>query len=113
MEQVHLQQGLHQGNPGFGEHPVVCAGTLVTPGDVIVADDDGVVCVHAARAVQTLEAAPKRESLKAKARRWPAACWGWTCTTMREPLEKHGPAATSTDLSVCKQLLQKACSAYE
>jgi 4-hydroxy-4-methyl-2-oxoglutarate aldolase len=71
--------------------PVLCGGALVHPGDVIVADEDGVAVVPAADAARVAALAQQREDLEAAKRATLAAgVLGLDMYHMREPLAQAG-----------------------
>lgn len=71
--------------------PVVCAGTLVTPGDAVIADDDGVVILPRTQAAHVIPIASKRQAdEEGKRATLASGVLGLDMYSMREPLAKAG-----------------------
>ena len=87
---VHAK-GTIKARVGSVNTPVICAGALVHPGDVIVGDDDGVVVIPAAQAAEVAAAAQAREDKEAATRaRLKAGELGLDIYAMRDKLETAG-----------------------
>jgi 4-hydroxy-4-methyl-2-oxoglutarate aldolase len=71
--------------------PIVCAGQHIEPGDVIVADDDGVVVVPQAKAADVLAASRTREEREALLRkRYASGELSLDVSNMRDALAAKG-----------------------
>jgi 4-hydroxy-4-methyl-2-oxoglutarate aldolase len=84
-------QGTVKQRLGSVNVPIACAGQAVEPGDVVVADDDGVVIVPRATAADVLEASRDREQKEAASRqRYAAGELSLDVQSMRDDLVEKG-----------------------
>ncbi len=101
---VHAK-GTVKATIGSVNTPIICAGALVHPGDVVVGDDDGVVIVPRMQAAKVAAAAAARETKEAGTRkRLAAGELGLDVYGMRESLAKAGLKYFDDEAAVLREL---------
>ncbi len=76
---------------GWINHPIICGGVLVRPGDLVLGDDDGVVIVAAERLEEVYHASVAREAREAEVmRRLERGELTLDVLGFRKALERHG-----------------------
>jgi len=84
-------QGTVKETPGNVQTPIVCAGAYIRPGDVIVADDDGVVVIKYEQAERVCAASQVREENEREKRaKLASGALGLDLYDMRESLAQRG-----------------------